>query len=128
MQRFLSFDPIKLKSGDFNFYRYVGNDPVNFVDPEGLFVINPWTVGLAIGGGYLAYDLVSDGYTWLKDRIHDINNPKSLDDPAYRKQVCNAYDETRDLGKEMTHDVLTAGIPFSKPIQTIGGLIYETSK
>ena len=23
-------------SGDFNFYRYVGNDPVNFIDSEGL--------------------------------------------------------------------------------------------
>ena len=36
MQRFLSFDPIKLRSGDFNFYRYVGGDPVNRVDPSGL--------------------------------------------------------------------------------------------
>jgi len=35
-QRFLSKDPIEFESGDFNFYRYVGNDCVNFVDPSGL--------------------------------------------------------------------------------------------
>jgi hypothetical protein len=34
-QRFLSLDPIGFEAGDFNFYRYVGNDPVNFVDPTG---------------------------------------------------------------------------------------------
>jgi len=33
---FISKDPIEFESGDFNFYRYVGNDPVNFRDPSGL--------------------------------------------------------------------------------------------
>jgi len=37
-QRFLSRDPIEFEAGDFNFYRYVSNDPVNFVDPSGLDV------------------------------------------------------------------------------------------
>ncbi|MCF6244408.1 MAG: RHS repeat-associated core domain-containing protein, partial [Sulfurovum sp.] len=36
-QRFLSRDPIEFEAGDFNFYRYVGNDPVNCVDPSGLW-------------------------------------------------------------------------------------------
>jgi len=35
MGRFISSDPIEFQAGDFNFYRYVGNDPVNFVDPSG---------------------------------------------------------------------------------------------
>ena len=35
-QRFLSKDPIGFAGGDFNLYRYVLNDPVNFVDPLGL--------------------------------------------------------------------------------------------
>ncbi|HEV8640828.1 MAG TPA: kelch repeat-containing protein [Methylomirabilota bacterium] len=35
-QRFISEDPIGLLAGDPNFYIYVGNNPVSFVDPTGL--------------------------------------------------------------------------------------------
>jgi RHS repeat-associated protein len=35
--RFLSEDPVGFKAGDVNFYRYVGNQPVVFVDPFGLY-------------------------------------------------------------------------------------------
>jgi len=38
IQRFISEDPIGFMSGDFNFYRYVGNSPVNFGDPSGLIL------------------------------------------------------------------------------------------
>jgi RHS repeat-associated protein len=34
--RFLNEDPIGFVGGDINLYRYVGNDPVNFIDPDGL--------------------------------------------------------------------------------------------
>jgi len=34
--RFISSDPIEFLAGDFNFYRYVGNEPVGWVDPMGL--------------------------------------------------------------------------------------------
>ena len=33
--RFLSEDPIGVNGGDANFYRYVGNNSLNFTDPEG---------------------------------------------------------------------------------------------
>lgn len=33
--RFVSEDPIGLDSGESNFYRYAGNDPVNTIDPSG---------------------------------------------------------------------------------------------
>ena len=33
--RFLSQDPIEYLSGDANFYAYVGNDPINYIDPLG---------------------------------------------------------------------------------------------
>ncbi|MFC1770036.1 RHS repeat-associated core domain-containing protein [Nitrospirota bacterium] len=36
MGRFISVDPIGFESGDLNFYRYVGNNPVNYSDPLGL--------------------------------------------------------------------------------------------
>ncbi|TKB76126.1 MAG: RHS repeat protein, partial [Nitrospira sp.] len=38
LQRFLSEDPIGFGGGDFNFYGYTGNNPLLFVDPNGLRV------------------------------------------------------------------------------------------
>jgi RHS repeat-associated protein len=36
LQRFISEDPIGLAGDDVNFFSYVGNDPVNYIDPDGL--------------------------------------------------------------------------------------------
>jgi RHS repeat-associated protein len=36
LQRFVSEDPIRFRSGDVNFFIYVGNSPLNWVDPFGL--------------------------------------------------------------------------------------------
>ena len=33
--RFLEEDPIRFAGGDANLYRYVGNSPMNYVDPTG---------------------------------------------------------------------------------------------
>ncbi len=38
--RFLSEDPVGFEGGE-NFYTYVVNDPINFVDPRGLYTRNP---------------------------------------------------------------------------------------
>jgi RHS repeat-associated protein len=40
MGRFISEDPIRFKSGQVNWYAYVGNNPINMVDPLGLL---SWT-------------------------------------------------------------------------------------
>jgi len=50
IERFLSEDPIGFNSGDFNFYRYVKNKPINFVDPRGLF-LSRFAIGFIIAGG-----------------------------------------------------------------------------
>jgi len=47
--RWTARDPVGFAGGDINLYRYVLNDPINFVDPDGL---NP--VAGAIGGGAIA--------------------------------------------------------------------------
>lgn len=36
MARFVSSDPLGFGGGDLNLYRYVGNNPVSFVDPSGM--------------------------------------------------------------------------------------------
>jgi RHS repeat-associated protein len=59
--RFLSEDPIGFNGGDFNLYRYVGNNPVLSGDPSGK---NPGAIiifGVAAVAAYTAVDwLVSD--------------------------------------------------------------------
>ncbi len=55
--RFISSDPIEFLAGDTNFYRYVGGDPVNFVDPSGLCGEGLCIGGVAIG----AWDLLIIG-------------------------------------------------------------------
>ena len=39
LQRFISEDPIGFAGEDVNLYAYVGNDPVNAIDPDGRFAI-----------------------------------------------------------------------------------------
>lgn len=118
-------DPIGFDGGDSNLYGYVLGDPVNFIDQRGL---NPFTVGVVILTGYFTYEGISTLYEWLSNRMDDINNPKELGTPEYTKQVCDAYEETREVGEEATHDVISAGIPFGKPIKSVGGLIYDTAQ
>jgi len=36
LQRFISEDPIGFAGGDVNFYAYVGNNPIRYIDPRGL--------------------------------------------------------------------------------------------
>jgi RHS repeat-associated protein len=61
LQRFISEDPIGFEGGDVNLYGYVGNSPVNYVDPSGLnpaaiaawCATNPACAGLAIGTAHI---------------------------------------------------------------------------
>ena len=55
-------DPIGFSGGDTNLYGYVLGDPVNFVDPEGLWV--PQVIGAVIGGGYAAYQNWDNSSGW----------------------------------------------------------------
>ncbi len=50
LQRFISEDPIRFYGGDWNFYAYVGNNPLRYRDPLGLLVtcIYVITVGACV--------------------------------------------------------------------------------
>jgi RHS repeat-associated protein len=52
--RFISKDPIGFFGGDINFYAYVANNPVNWIDPEGMIThIVGGVVGGALGGAII---------------------------------------------------------------------------
>jgi len=56
--RWTTKDPIGFTSGTTNFYVYVGNDPINYVDPYGEFGF----VGALLGaGGELAWQMLVEG-------------------------------------------------------------------
>jgi RHS repeat-associated protein len=55
LQRFISEDPIEFTGGDYNLYAYVGNKPLNLIDPKGL-----WGVGI-IGSGSMEIGAVGIG-------------------------------------------------------------------
>ncbi|WP_196349532.1 RHS repeat domain-containing protein [Planctopirus limnophila] len=89
---FTSEDPLGLEAGDSNFYRYVGNDPVNQTDPSGKSNINyrlVWGTGSKSGELQLCWD--ESGVFW-----------------GVRKTKCESLG-TIDANSHVTRDVLYTG-------------------
>jgi len=61
--RFITEDPIGFAGGDISFYRYVLNDPVNLVDPDGLI------------GKFLFEQFISRSVTSISNAYLDIEPP-----------------------------------------------------
>jgi len=66
-------DPILFAGGDSNLYGYVGNDPVNWIDPEGLAIAVPVPGAPAIGGGGTTI-LTPGQWQDLKDDLNRLKN------------------------------------------------------
>lgn len=60
--RFMTEDPIGLAGGDVGFYRYVQNNPVNFVDPWGLWSF--WFGGTAVVATPSNGSNIGAGFGW----------------------------------------------------------------
>jgi RHS repeat-associated protein len=59
--RFISKDPISFSGGDVNLYGYVKNNPVNWIDPEGLMGTLPYLDKLGNGANSVLQALYGDG-------------------------------------------------------------------
>lgn len=62
--RFLQTDPVGT-ADDLNLYAYVGNSPINLVDPSGRVAETPWDVAnVALGAMSLTANIKSKNYAW----------------------------------------------------------------
>jgi RHS repeat-associated protein len=90
--RWLSQDPIGRNSGDSNYYRYVGNDPLTSVDPKGTDagVVTGPAIGIAILCpecviGAAAGIAIGAGGFCVYNKIHDLINEKKAKEACYAK-------------------------------------------
>lgn len=92
IKRFLSIDPIGFESGDYNHYRYVGNDPVNFKDPSGLlFFLVAIPEALALAGSWL-FGTAGGAAVMTAGTAAVVHGPKiAKAAPKVMKGVSNAY-------------------------------------
>jgi RHS repeat-associated protein len=85
--RWLSKDPILFGGGDTNLYGYVMQDPINFIDPDGLardFASKPDRGGAGGGGGGINYIVSPSGtvYPVPKGAIGPVNSPSLRNGPG----------------------------------------------
>jgi uncharacterized protein RhaS with RHS repeats len=85
LQRFLSIDPIGFLSGDFNFYRYVGNNPNNFYDPYGLDIRSE--LCRALGGSQPEDNMHKDAYDDAQPLLNQIENAYAIGNLASLRAI-----------------------------------------
>jgi RHS repeat-associated protein len=90
--RWLAKDPILFAGGDTNLYAYVGNDPINHIDPAGLIVQNP-AMSSALGGGvlsWLGFGTMAEGLKNRADGMLAMSNAATFEQglQKYRQGIC----------------------------------------
>ena len=128
IQSFISEDPIGFASGDFNWYRYVGNSPVSFVDSNGELWIFIVRVTIAVWTIYKTYETVKPYIVYiyhsnenLKNKDKETEMCKKIYD-AIQQQLCfkrvtdhytgKQIKNTCEFGKSVTGDIKTFGYKY----------------
>lgn len=85
--RFMSEDPIGLRGGDSNIYRYVNNSPVRYVDPQGKFACGGLCIAVAASASY------AGGYAF-----GTFFYSLTVEDKTFRESVSDALDTINPTG------------------------------
>ncbi|MDR2904408.1 MAG: hypothetical protein LBU73_00385 [Helicobacteraceae bacterium] len=99
--RWTAKDPIDFAAGQSNLYVYVGNDPINFVDPSGLETTGVWRLGkptprlsfgglanagcFLVGGVKSLWNLKKD-VTYCNDQVYDARDRVAIDGQFF--EIC----------------------------------------
>jgi len=128
-QRFLSQDPIGFSSGDFNFYRYVGNSVTNLRDPMGLTATCPSSPQVPRNNSNLWVPYYGNPYWfhcgyegYLENRDPTPDNPIA---ECFYDEKDNLVDENHKYPKcGGTPDQYGKDSPFLHAVWDDGGILF----
>jgi len=107
--RFLSPDPLGLRSGDTNLYVYAGSNPVNITDPLGLFGV--WSCAQCV------YYLIQCTKEGLKCKEEEVRRCREEEDriPTPSELVKKCWFGTPACEKKFRHCALCGTVPYKGP-------------
>lgn len=119
--RFLSADPMGPESGDENPYRYVGNAPMEAVDPSGMIAQGAQVMS-NLGSQISASFGSSTGHTYGSQRVNLA--PEITPQMLASSQMNNIVSATRGMNAELRQSVIDAEL-FSNPIYRDTGVLQQ---
>jgi RHS repeat-associated protein len=124
--RWLSEDPIGIRGGDTNFQRYVGNDPINVIDPTGLRGSGHHIVPWSIFNGKVSqevHDFFDSDEARIFNDFYTDHNGKTLNEVSHPKYTRLLREELEKfLGKKKLSDMTPGDAKrFLEHIKSKGG-------